>query len=171
METTLPFGSDGRVWVRLPGLPFEYFDANILQMIGDSIGKTVRIDHTTLEGSKGNFARMCVEVDLAKPLLSKYRLRCRVRRIEYEGLHIIYFNFGCYGHRDEACSQKKVDDPDVSMDPNDAQTSSFMNPIFQGLSDLETWPEVEEDFGPWMQVKKHKRKVKQTLSPTPPAPS
>ncbi|CAN1165016.1 hypothetical protein LINPERHAP2_LOCUS25902 [Linum perenne] len=32
--------------------------------IGDRIGKTVRIDHTTLEGSRGNYARLCVEVDL-----------------------------------------------------------------------------------------------------------
>ncbi|CAN1148993.1 hypothetical protein LINPERHAP2_LOCUS16789 [Linum perenne] len=35
-----------------------------------------------LEGSRENFARLCVEVDLSKPLLSKYRLRSRVRRIE-----------------------------------------------------------------------------------------
>ncbi|CAN1120338.1 hypothetical protein LINPERHAP2_LOCUS151 [Linum perenne] len=48
------------------------------QRIGDRIGRTVRIDHTTLEGSRGNFARICVEVDLSKPLLSKYRLRRRV---------------------------------------------------------------------------------------------
>ncbi|CAN1128424.1 hypothetical protein LINPERHAP2_LOCUS4620 [Linum perenne] len=65
------------------------------QIIGDRIGIMVRVDHTTLEGSRGNFARICVEVDLCKPLLSKYRLRRRVRRIEYEGLHTICFNCGC----------------------------------------------------------------------------
>ncbi|CAN1120271.1 hypothetical protein LINPERHAP2_LOCUS111 [Linum perenne] len=70
----------------------------ILKRIGDRIGKTVRIDHTTLEASRGNFARICVEVDLSKPLLSKYRMRRRVRRIEYEGLHTICFTCGCYGH-------------------------------------------------------------------------
>ncbi|CAN1128426.1 hypothetical protein LINPERHAP2_LOCUS4620 [Linum perenne] len=84
-----------RVWVRLPGIPFEYFDSAILKIIGDRIGIMVRVDHTTLEGSRGNFARICVEVDLCKPLLSKYRLRRRVRRIEYEGLHTICFNCGC----------------------------------------------------------------------------
>ncbi|CAN1132497.1 hypothetical protein LINPERHAP2_LOCUS7064 [Linum perenne] len=35
------------------------------QLIGDRIGRTVRIDHTTLEGSRGNFVRICVEVDLS----------------------------------------------------------------------------------------------------------
>ncbi|CAN1122078.1 Putative ribonuclease H protein At1g65750 [Linum perenne] len=37
-----------RVWVRLPGLPLEYFDYGILKRIGT----TVRIDHTTLEGAR-----------------------------------------------------------------------------------------------------------------------
>ncbi|CAN1130439.1 hypothetical protein LINPERHAP2_LOCUS5830, partial [Linum perenne] len=69
----------------------EYFDNGILKKIGDRIGTTIRIDHTTLEGARGNFACLCVEVDLSKPLLSKYRLRWRVRRIECEGLHTICF--------------------------------------------------------------------------------
>ncbi|CAN1149595.1 hypothetical protein LINPERHAP2_LOCUS17108 [Linum perenne] len=56
------FLSTLRVWVRLPGIPFEYFDRKILQLIGDHIGKTVRIDHTTLEGSRWNFARICVRL-------------------------------------------------------------------------------------------------------------
>ncbi|CAN1338792.1 hypothetical protein LINPERPRIM_LOCUS38223, partial [Linum perenne] len=142
------------VWVRLPGLPFEYFDRSILKIIGDRIGRTVRIDHTTLEGSRGNFARICVEVDLSKPLLSKYRLRRRVRRVEYEGLHVICFNCGCYGHKVENCKQE----PEVIEVEN--QTTVFVNPAFQGAADPDIHPEVEEDFGPWMQVKKNRRKSK-----------
>ncbi|CAN1123634.1 Putative ribonuclease H protein At1g65750 [Linum perenne] len=38
-----------RVWVRLPGLPLEYFDVSVLTIIGNKIGKIVRLDHTTLE--------------------------------------------------------------------------------------------------------------------------
>ncbi|CAN1292134.1 hypothetical protein LINPERPRIM_LOCUS21431 [Linum perenne] len=121
-ETSL---STLRVWVRLPGLPFEYFDRSILKLIGDRIGRTVRIDHTTLEGTRGNFARICVEVDLSKPLLSKYRLRSRVRRIEYEGLHTICFTCGFYGHKNDTC---KVE-PEAEVVVN--QTTSFANPIFQ----------------------------------------
>ncbi|CAN1178493.1 hypothetical protein LINPERHAP2_LOCUS33702 [Linum perenne] len=143
-----------RVWVRLPGIPFEYFDETILKLIGDRIGRTVRIDHTTLEGTRGNFARICVEVDFSKPLLSKYKLRRRVRRIEYEGLHTICFNCGCYGHKDESCKQA----PEEVVSVN--QTTSFANPIFQEAIDSVTRPEVEEDFCPWMQVKKNRRKPK-----------
>ncbi|CAN1129037.1 hypothetical protein LINPERHAP2_LOCUS5002 [Linum perenne] len=141
-----------RVWVRLPGIPLEYFDRSILQIIGDRIGRTVRIDNTTLEGNRGNFARICVEVDLSKPLLSKYRMRRRVRRIEYEGLHTICFNCGCYGHKDGDCKQV----PEAESIVN--QTTSFANPIFQEVVGADARPEVEEDFGPWMQVKKSRRK-------------
>ncbi|CAN1170966.1 hypothetical protein LINPERHAP2_LOCUS29291 [Linum perenne] len=76
-----------RVWIRLPNLPVENFDPEILTLIGDKVGRTIRVDHTTRTGTRGNYARICVEVDLQKPLLSKYRLKRRVRRIEYEGLH------------------------------------------------------------------------------------
>ncbi|CAN1137715.1 hypothetical protein LINPERHAP2_LOCUS10234 [Linum perenne] len=153
-----------RVWVRLPGIPFEYFDNAILKLIGDRIGRTIRIDHTTLEGTRGNFARICVEVDLSKPLLSKYRLRRRVRRIEYEGLHTICFNCGCYGHKDESCKQK----PEEVVTDN--QTTSFANPIFQEALASDVRPEVEEDFGPWMQVKKTRRKTRSSAV-SPAAPS
>ncbi|CAN1143339.1 hypothetical protein LINPERHAP2_LOCUS13549 [Linum perenne] len=134
------------------------------QLIGDRIGRTVRIDHTTLEGTRGNFARICVEVDLSKPLLSKYRLRRRVRRIEYEGLHTICFNCGCYGHKDESCKQK----PEEVVTDN--QTTSFANPIFQEPLASDVRPEVEEDFGPWMHVKKTRRKTRSSAV-SPAAPS
>ncbi|CAN1182170.1 hypothetical protein LINPERHAP2_LOCUS35835 [Linum perenne] len=75
-----------RAWVRLPGLPLENFDVEILKLIGDRIGKIVRVDETTLFGSRGNYARMCVEIDLHKTLVSKYRLHRRDRRIEYDGM-------------------------------------------------------------------------------------
>ncbi|CAN1144835.1 hypothetical protein LINPERHAP2_LOCUS14333 [Linum perenne] len=139
-----------RVWVRLPGIPLENYDAAILKIIGDRIGKTVRVDGTTLFGNRGNYARICVEVDLHKPLLSKYRLRRRVRRIEYEGLHEICFTCGRYGHEEKACPSIKLADPALSQHVE----KSFDNPIFK---EFDARPEVEEDFGPWMKAKKHMR--------------
>ncbi|CAN1182282.1 hypothetical protein LINPERHAP2_LOCUS35875 [Linum perenne] len=145
-----------RVWVRLPGIPLEYFDYSILKRIGDRIGKTVRIDHITLEGSRGNFARLCVEVDLSRPLLSKYHLRRRVRRIEYEGLHTICFQCGCYGDEEACCPEKEVKETAAQ------EASSFSSPIFGGDGSggggggggEREHPEEDENFGPWMQVKR-----------------
>lgn len=63
------------VWVRFPILPVEYFNENWLVRAGNKIGRTVKVDKTTLIASRGKFARVCVEVDLKKPLKSGYDLR------------------------------------------------------------------------------------------------
>ncbi|CAN1150347.1 hypothetical protein LINPERHAP2_LOCUS17510 [Linum perenne] len=138
-----------RAWVRLPGLPLENFDVGVLKLIGDRIGKTVRVDGTTLFGSRGNYARMCVEIDLHKPLVSKYRLRRRVRRIEYEGLHEICFTCGRYGHGKDSCSLNTEDKETTPIE------STFSNPLFHEEKER---PELEEDFGPWMLAKKNVRR-------------
>ena len=41
--------------------------------VGEKIRKPIRIDQTTRLVSRGKFARLCVEVDITKPLLSKFK--------------------------------------------------------------------------------------------------
>lgn len=59
-------------WVRIPNLSVEYFDSNFLHKIGAKIGKVLRIDKTTSNAEQGQFTRLSVEIDLSKPLLSKF---------------------------------------------------------------------------------------------------
>ncbi|CAN1127839.1 hypothetical protein LINPERPRIM_LOCUS29861 [Linum perenne] len=59
-------------WVRLPKLPIHYFNTVVVSRIGNFIGRTVRLDLATKEGSRCRYARVCVEIDLTKPLLGKY---------------------------------------------------------------------------------------------------
>ncbi|CAN1749507.1 hypothetical protein LINPERHAP1_LOCUS3734, partial [Linum perenne] len=113
---------------------------------------------------RGNYARICVEVDLSKPLLSKYRLRRRVRRIDYEGLHTVCYSCGCYGHSQDSCS---ADQPRQSKVEADV---SFDNPIFSQDLDSTDRPEVTEDFGPWMLVKRGGRRNK-IMKPTTNSPA
>ncbi|CAN1268639.1 hypothetical protein LINPERPRIM_LOCUS13268 [Linum perenne] len=91
------------------------------------IGKTINIDHTALNGCRGNYARICVEVDISKKLKSKYRLWRRVRRVEYEGLHVICLNCGIYGHNKDGCPTLARESLDLVPDPDSAV---FDNPIF-----------------------------------------
>ncbi|CAN1127838.1 hypothetical protein LINPERPRIM_LOCUS29861 [Linum perenne] len=44
----------------------------VVSRIGNFIGRTVRLDLATKEGSRCRYARVCVEIDLTKPLLGKY---------------------------------------------------------------------------------------------------
>lgn len=95
------------VWVRFPILPVEYYKEGWLRRAGNSIGKTIKVDIATLLASRGKFARVCVEVDLRKPLMSGYTLRGEFWRLQYEGLHEICFECGKYGHHSASCPMKE----------------------------------------------------------------
>lgn len=71
-------------WIRLPELPLEYFDKEILFQIGIKIGKAVKIDVVTEGLSRGRFARIFVEIDLMKPLIPAIRIANVVQTIMYE---------------------------------------------------------------------------------------
>ncbi|XVF44396.1 hypothetical protein PTKIN_Ptkin02bG0116500 [Pterospermum kingtungense] len=49
-----------------------------------------------------------MDVDLSKALLSKFRLRRIIHRIEYEALHMICFQCGKYGHQKEDCNGRMI---------------------------------------------------------------
>lgn len=55
------------------------------------------MDETTLATSRGKFARVCVEIDLNKPLEASYKMR------GVEGLQELCFNCGRYGHKEVKC--------------------------------------------------------------------
>lgn len=50
------------VWVRIPRLPLEFFNENMLMRIGDQLGTTVKIDMQTMTVSRGKYARVCVKI-------------------------------------------------------------------------------------------------------------
>nr|POF19787.1 hypothetical protein CFP56_24784 [Quercus suber] len=50
-------------------LPIEYYDHSVLKEIGEAIGPILRIGTHTAAESKGCFARLCVQVNLDKPIV------------------------------------------------------------------------------------------------------
>lgn len=95
------------VWVRIPCLPIEYFDSNFLMRLGARIGRPIKVDNAVSVVSRGLYARVCVDVNLQKPIVSKFMLRRRVRKIEYEGIHLVCFGCGMYVHGKEGCPLKE----------------------------------------------------------------
>lgn len=57
------------VWVRRPHLPIEYYHLEALKEIGQAIGTVLHIDTHTASEARGRFARLCVQVDINKPLI------------------------------------------------------------------------------------------------------
>ncbi|KAL4284759.1 hypothetical protein GQ457_16G014900 [Hibiscus cannabinus] len=88
------------VWVRLPGLPYRYYNPALFRHIASVVGRVVRIYDNTAAGGRGRFARIVVLVDLKKPLLSCIGIDVKVQKLEYEGLSQICFGCGvsaCFG--------------------------------------------------------------------------
>lgn len=95
------------IWVWLPGLPDDYYDKKFFYHLGNKIGKAIRVDDMNLNRVRTMYARICVEVDLAAPLLPLYEVDGNALRIEYEGLQLICFNCGKFRHIMEQCPPKK----------------------------------------------------------------
>lgn len=96
------------VWVRFPGLNLLYYNESVLMGIASVIGKPIRVDKNTLNIERGRFARVCVEIDLTKPVVGKYSLDEQWYMVEYEGLHLICSTCGCYGHLTQTCTQNSA---------------------------------------------------------------
>ncbi|XP_028799751.1 uncharacterized protein LOC114755052 [Neltuma alba] len=94
------------VWVRLPGLPRDYYDKKFFYHLGNKIGKAIKVDEMTLTRARTMYARMCVEIDLNAPLLPAYIVDGNHLKIEYEGLQLICFACGRFGHDKEHCLTK-----------------------------------------------------------------
>lgn len=94
------------VWVRVPELPLESYNDTFLKRLGARLGSMLKIDRLTSIHSRGQFARICVEIDLAKSIVPQVMVRGETLNVEYEGLHTICFHCGVYGHRESQCLRK-----------------------------------------------------------------
>ncbi|CAN1821686.1 hypothetical protein LINPERHAP1_LOCUS29622 [Linum perenne] len=125
-------------WVQLPKLSIQFFNHTMVNRIGNHMSKTIRMDLATSEGARGRYARVCVEVDLSKPLLGKYKIGDRVLYVEYESLENVCFHCRMYGHQLVAC---------LSLSPTDGPS----DPVEQSQK-VDEPSEKENDTGSWMTV-------------------
>lgn len=95
------------VWVRIPNLPMELYNDHFLWRVGSMLGTMLRVDENTSVHSRGRFARLCIEVDLQRELVPSFTVLGKEFKVEYEGLHLICFCCGKYGHRIEQCPDSK----------------------------------------------------------------
>ena len=65
----------------------ELFETEVLKQIGTSIGKVLRIDtHTAME-ARGRYARLCIQVDINKPIIDTILISKFEQPVMYEGMH------------------------------------------------------------------------------------
>ncbi|XP_072074324.1 uncharacterized protein [Arachis hypogaea] len=92
-------------WIRIPNLPIELYNHHFLWRVESTIATMLKVDKATSIHSRGRFARICVEIDLSKKLVPRISVLGNILNIKYEGLHLICFNCGIYGHRLESCGE------------------------------------------------------------------
>ena len=86
------------VWIRFNGLPIEYYDAEVLKEIGEAVGKVLRIDTHTASEARGHYARLCVQIDVDKPLITTVLIGKLEQQVMYEKIQKLCFNCGRVGH-------------------------------------------------------------------------
>ncbi|RYR06917.1 hypothetical protein Ahy_B05g074234 [Arachis hypogaea] len=161
-------------WIRIPNFPIELYNHRFLWKVGSTIGHMLKIDRTTSIHSRGKFARICVEIDLAKQLVPRISVFGCELHLEYEGLYQIYFSCGRYGHRSEQCSENlstngnPMDGVGAGSNPpvdstaehGDDQNRKFGDPRNQHNNEIHGNGQNNPDFGPWMMVKRYSNKKK-----------
>lgn len=155
------------VWIRLPELPIKYYENNALLKIGRAIGPILRIDSHTANGERGRFARLCIQVNLEKPLIRTVYLRKLAQCVQYEGINALCFSCGRIGHKVETCpyliraasieaakerdtcSQEQGNEQGIGKDESELNKKA-------GLGKNESELNKKEDYGEWMVVSRRK---------------
>ncbi|KAI9084856.1 hypothetical protein K1719_033262 [Acacia pycnantha] len=88
------------------------------------VGRMIKIDRSTSIYEKGGFARICVDIDLKKPLLPTYVVFGEERDIIYEGLHQVCFECGKYGHQKKGCPMRQSENSDNTDDQQNTDPST-----------------------------------------------
>ncbi|XP_027178983.1 uncharacterized protein LOC113777945 [Coffea eugenioides] len=132
-------------------LPIEYYVEDFLMKVGNIVGKAVKVDSQTLEVTRGKYARICVEVDLKKPLIPFIWVNNDLQAVEYEGLDAICFECGQYGHIASNCHKNSN-----NAEGTDAQANTVTG---EGHRTERVVPEANP-YGPWMLAKQRRYKPK-----------
>lgn len=137
------------VWVRLPKLPIEFYDNSVLLEIGKAIGPMLRIDSYTASGARGSYARLCLQIDLTKPLITTIKVGRLRQKVMYEGVSSLCYCCGRMGHKQESCSYHiHPSERDIEKEP------VATLPISQ------TTQQPKPQYGEWMLVTKKRQGVK-----------
>nr|POF25283.1 hypothetical protein CFP56_48297 [Quercus suber] len=168
---------EGLTAVRLHELPMELYETEALKQIGEAMGRVLWIDsHTAIE-ARGRYARLCIQLDVTKPLIDTILIGRFERLMVYEGLHKLCFSCGRIEHRKKLCllTIKKPKSPmkSGSMSVGEDRTL-YKGALPHGLHDSsctglgsgtvkDRGAGIDEDkYGPWMLVTQRKPGQKKT---------
>lgn len=121
------------VWVKLLDLQLQYYNESSLYHICSVLGNVLRICPGTISLTQQRYARVCVELDVSKPMLDKVFVGTSkehgcLQSIEYEGNNTYCSYCGLLGHVVGLCRKKaQAKGKGRSDGDNAAPTDSTVN--------------------------------------------
>ncbi|GKV49251.1 hypothetical protein SLEP1_g56012 [Rubroshorea leprosula] len=162
------------IWARLPHLSADHYDPITLEKIGNKIGTLLRVDAHTAHHTRGQYARVCAQVDLGMKLVHSVRIGKKFQKVVYEGVDALCFSCGRIGHRRNQClsvhhkatSSQSINIKDSrqcqSSDENGSDNrlhsdSHIPSPsTSEDSMDLQLSDRVLDQYEPWMLVERRK---------------
>ncbi|KAL8137243.1 hypothetical protein V2J09_003244 [Rumex salicifolius] len=96
-------------WIQLHDLPLILYEEGVLLQLASAIENPIKVDQRTLHANRDRFARICIELDLARPLKGAIIINEAIFLVEYDGHHTICFSCGRFGHFQPACPHDPKD--------------------------------------------------------------
>ncbi|KAL0928744.1 hypothetical protein M5K25_000663 [Dendrobium thyrsiflorum] len=131
---------------RMPHLPLQCWDEDNVALIASMIGVPLMLDGNMFLWGRREFARVCVRLELDKPLpLGVWVDGIAGRffqKVEYEKISTFCYNCGMVGHDKSECTNGRAVEP--------SQVEVIGNLVATDRSDH------EKSYGPWILVK-HKK--------------
>ena len=130
-------------------MAFHLYNKRIPRKVGQLVGTIIKIDYHIESRERGKFARIIVRISLSQPLVSQFNLDGKIQKVEYEGLPIICYQCGKYGHNSTVCLEKQVSNGAMAG-------NSESIPLVNMTADKDGASVVannsSEKLGPWMIV-------------------
>ncbi|KAK7813679.1 hypothetical protein CFP56_026076 [Quercus suber] len=102
-------------------------------------------------GSRGSYDRLCIQVDLDKPLIDIIKIGSLKQRVMYKGISSLCFCCGRIGHKKDNCSYQVL--------PKVAETVRVDNTPTPS-NERKAEDTSESNYGSWMIITKRKNSVR-----------
>ena len=113
------------VWIRLYSLPNEYWDAEILEDLGNCVGTFIKIFEQTKAQRYMAYARICLYMDLSKELPKAIKMswddKDWVQTLDHEQNSFRCHRCHEYGHMFKECSMNSLKSPPKKEEDNKDQ--------------------------------------------------
>lgn len=152
-------------WVRIFNIPPQFYRESILLQIARCLGEPIKADASTFWRERGRYARLCVQVDVSKPVEKGIMINDRRYAVVYENLPSLCYSCGRAEHSTTVCPNTRKEESNVNTERSETDSPTPQEPRDSNSTptDSNSQAQREDEYGPWLLMKR-KGKKKQNAS-------